>query len=155
MALFTAVEALEMAMEIEKNGEAFYKAVAAQAADAGARALFEELAAQEQKHYAAFQKLAGRAQSAATPPGMEYDQYDLYLKAALDNALFSGPDKAIAAAAQAQDQKQALRAAIGFEKDTLVFFYDLRDMVGEADYPLVDAIIKEEKTHLRRLAKQL
>lgn len=154
MALFSAAEALEMAMTIEKSGEAFYKAIAARTTDAGARALFEELAVQEQHHYAAFQKLAGHAQS-APPPGMEYDQYDLYLKATLDNALFSGPDKAIAAAQQAQDQKQALRAAIGFEKDTLVFFYDLRDMVGEADYPIIDAIIKEEKTHLRRLAKQL
>ena len=55
------LEALEMAMEIEKSGEVFYKAVAAQASDPSVKGLFEELAAQEQKHYVVFQKMAGYA----------------------------------------------------------------------------------------------
>ncbi len=155
MALFTAAEALEMAMEIEKNGQVFYNTVAAQVTDPGAKAVFQELAAQEQRHYAAFEKMAGHIQSAPSLAGADYDQYDIYLKATLDNALFSGPDKALAAAQQAQDQKTALQVAIGFEKDTLLFFYDLRDMVGEADQEKIAGIIREEKTHLRRLARML
>jgi rubrerythrin len=155
MALFTATEALEMAMEIEKNGEVFYNAVAAKVTNENTKTLFKELAAQEKKHFAFFQKLAGHVQSAPSPSGADYDQYDIYLKATLDNALFSGPDKALAAAEQAQDQKAALQVAIGFEKDTLLFFYDLREMIGEADRKMVDAVIGEEKAHLRRLAKML
>lgn len=155
MALFTAAEALEMAMEIEKNGEAFYQAVAAKMTDAGAKALFEELAGQEKRHYAVFQKMAGHAHDAPNLPEAEYDQYQTYLKATLDNALFSGPDKALAAARQAGDRKEALRVAIGFEKDTLLFFYDLREMMGEADREKIAAIIREEKAHLRRLAQAL
>ena len=58
-------------------------------------------------------------------------------------------------AKQAEDQEAALRAAIGFEKDTLLFFYDLRDMVNEADRETISRIIREEKKHLRRLAKML
>jgi rubrerythrin len=154
MALFTAAEALEMAMEIEKNGEAFYNAVAGRVDDESAAALFRELAAQEKKHLALFQKLAGQS-GAPSSMGAEYDQYDLYLKATLDNALFSGPDKALAAAEHATDQKAALQVAIGFEKDTLLFFYDLRDMVSETERESVADIIREEKMHLRRLAKIL
>jgi len=85
----------------------------------------------------------------------EYDEYDVYLKAALDSALFAGPDKALALAEQARDRQTALRMALGFEKDTLLFFYDLREMVSEAEQKAVTGIIREEKTHLRRLAGAL
>ncbi len=157
MAIFTASEALEMAMEIEKSGEVFYKAVATQATDPGVKELFEELAAQEQKHYLVFQKMTGHKMDVSSLPavGVEHDEYQAYLQVALDNALFAGPDKALAAAKKAQDKTGALRAALGFEKDTLLFFYDLRDMVGEADRGSLDRIIREEKAHMQRLARML
>jgi rubrerythrin len=47
MAVLTAAEALRWAMEIEKNGEAFYNAVAARSTDPQVKALFEDLAVQE------------------------------------------------------------------------------------------------------------
>jgi len=155
MAVFTAAEALEMAMEIEKSGEAFYKAVAAQSSDQPLKALFEDLAAQEQGHYRVFQSMAGNVEAPAPLPAPEYDEYKLYLQVALDNALFAGEDKVLALARKAVDRETALRAAIGFEKDTLIFFYDLRDMVGEADRETVSNIIREEKKHLRLLAGTL
>lgn len=154
MALFTAAEALKMAMEIEKNGEVFYSAVAARATDASVKALFEDLAAQERGHYLAFQKMAETV-SGAPQPLTEYDEYQVYLRAALDSALFAGPDKALAMARQAQDRLTALRTAIGFEKDTLLFFYDLREMAGAVEHKTVSGIIQEEKQHLRRLANLL
>jgi rubrerythrin len=155
MGVFSAAEALEIAMQIEKNGEAFYRAVAAKANDPGVKKLLEELAAQEQKHYAVFEKMAGAVSGAASPSAPEYDGYQTYLQAALDNALFAGPDKALAMAGQARDRQSALRAAIGFEKDTLLFFYDLREMVSEAEQKAIIGIIREEKVHLRRLAGAL
>jgi rubrerythrin len=155
MAVFTAAEAIEMAMEIEKNGEVFYNEAAAKSADAQVKALFEDLAVQEQGHYRAFQNMLKGAQPAPELPAAEYDQYQTYVQAALDQALFAGSDKALSLAKQAGDRETALRAAIGFEKDTLLFFYDLRDMVSEADRETVSSIIREEKKHLRRLAGML
>jgi rubrerythrin len=58
-------------------------------------------------------------------------------------------------AQQARDQQTALRAAVGSEKDTLLFFYDLGEMVGEAERKTVASIIQEEKAHLRRLVTAL
>jgi rubrerythrin len=157
MGIFSAAEALEMAMQIERNGEVFYNAVAAKLADPGVKKLFQELATQEQRHYGVFQKMAGTVGGAASPSALdaERDEYLLYLQATLDNALFAGPDKALALAEQARDRQAALRVAIGFEKDTLLFFYDLRDMVSEAEQKAVVGIIQEEKLHLQRLAKLL
>jgi rubrerythrin len=155
MSIFTADQALEMAMEIEKNGEIFYKKAAEKIEDPETQALFEDLAKQEIAHYKTFQRLAGDVKSAPSPQGEAYDQYEVYLHVALENALFAGPEKALALAEKAQDRETALRAAMGFEKDTLLFFYDLREMVGEKDQETIAAIIREEKRHLRRLSKLL
>lgn len=155
MAVFTATEAIEMAMEIEKNGKVFYDKVAAQSADPEIKALFKDLAVQEQGHYQLFQKMLKGARPAPELPAAEYDQYQTYVQVALENALFAGPDKALTMAKQAEDRETALRAAMGFEKDTLLFFYDLRDMVNEADRETISRIIREEKKHVRRLAGML
>jgi rubrerythrin len=157
MGVFSAAEALEIAMQIEINGEAFYNAVAAKTADRDVKTLFQELAAQEQRHYQVFQKMAGTVGGVAGPsaPDAEQDEYQAYLQATLNSALFAGPDKALAMAEQAPDRQSALQAAIGFEKDTLLFFYDLRDMVSVEEHKVINGIIQEEKLHLRRLAKLL
>ncbi len=155
MTVFTAAEGLEMALEIEENGELFYNEMAAKSADPDVKALFEDLAIQERGHYKIFQKMLGDVKPAPDLPTAEYDQYQDYLQVALENGLFAGPDKALSLARQAEDQGAALRAALGFEKDTLLFFYDLRDMVAEADRGAISNIIREEKMHLRRLARML
>jgi rubrerythrin len=155
MAVFTAAEALEMAMEIEKNGEVFYNAAAKKSDDAEVAALFEDLAAQEQIHYKVFQKMLDGVGTAPALPAGEYDQYQAYMLAALDNALFAGEDKALALAEKATERETALRAALGFEKDTMLFFYDLREMVSETDKEAVSRIIGEERKHVRRLAALL
>lgn len=155
MAVFTAAEAIEMAMEIEKNGETFYNAAAERATDPEVTALFKDLAVQEQGHYRVFQNMLGGITQAPDLPVTEYDQYQAYVQVALENALFAGPDKALALAEQAKDRETALRAALGFEKDTMLFFYDLRDMVSEGDRQAISKVIQEEKKHVRRLANML
>ena len=157
MGVFSAAEAFEIAMQIEKNGEVFYHAVAVRMTEPSVQKLFQELAAQEQRHYEVFQKMAETVGGAARPaaPDAERDEYQVYLQATLDNALFAGSDKALALAEQARDRQSALRVAIGFEKDTLLFFYDLRDMTGPAEQKAINGIIQEEKLHVRRLAKFL
>ncbi len=154
MAILTAAEVLEWAVEIENNGEAFYNAVAAKSTEPEVKALFEDLAIQEQKHCQTFRKMLeetpGRDLST-----FDHDEYQAYLQAALSNALFAGPEKGLTLAKRAQDRETALRAAIGFEKDTLLFFYDVRELMREAQRKAVSAIILEEKAHLRRLASML
>ncbi len=61
----------------------------------------------------------------------------------------------MAVAEQVTDEKEAVRMAMGFEKETLLFFHDLRDVVSEADKEVILHIIAEEKSHLQRLAGML
>lgn len=155
MAVFEAAQALGMAMAIEKHGEAFYEAAAEKTDDAELKALFEDLADKEQAHYQAFENMLEDVEPAPALQDEAVHEYQAYLEVALDHAIFAGPDKAIRMAEEAEDREAALRAAMGFEKDTMLFYYDLREMVDEADRETVSNIIREEKTHLRRLAKMV
>ncbi len=155
MSVFTASEALEMALEIEKSGEVFYNEAAAQSDDPELKELFVSLAAQERGHYRAFQKMLEGVAPGPPLDDADFAGYAEYVQTALEQALFAGPDKALSLAKQAADRESALRAALGFEKDTLLFFYDLRDIVSEPDREVVTHIIREEKRHLRSLARLL
>jgi len=155
MAIFQATDIIEMALELEKSGEIFYGAVAKKVASADVRALFEDLAEQEKHHYAAFEKMSGTVWDQSQASGEEWDQYLMYLQATIQSAFFQGSDKALVLAEQVSDEKEALQMAVDFEKETMLFFYDLRDKVSEADRPVVEGIIAEEKNHMRRLAAMI
>ena len=79
MAVFTAAEALKMAMEIEKNGETFYNAVSTKSTDPKMKVLFEDLAVQERGHYRVFQKMLGEVKPTPELPTAMYDEYQAYL----------------------------------------------------------------------------
>ena len=157
MAVFSAAQALEMAVKIEEHGEAFYRAAREKSDDVQIQELFDELAAREQAHRRVFQDMAeGRVALAdeptSEPPTSDVGDYASFLEVALDHAVFSGPDKALRMAEQADDRATILRAAMGLEKDTMLFYYDLREMVGDEERELISDVIREEKQHLRRLA---
>lgn len=155
MAVFTAAEALNAALRIEQNGEAFYTAAAGKAKDPQVKGLLQELAGWERQHYKTFQELA---EQVGEPPALaapEWEEYNQYLQATLDSALFSGPDKALALAEELENETQAMRMALGFEKDSLLFYYDLREIVPQAQREVVSDIIREEKSHAMRLASML
>ncbi len=155
MAVFTAAEAINMALRIEQNGEIFYKGIAQKTQDPEVRAVLEDLAVQEQRHYNAFMKLSSYVMEPPSHSPQEWEEYVQYLQVAVDNAIFAGPDKALALAESVTDVRQALQMALGFEKDTLLFYYDLRELMRESDRLLIGEIIREEKAHVRRLASLL
>lgn len=155
MAVFTAAEAINMALRIEQNGEAFYRGIAEKFQDPALKATMEDLAIQEQRHYQAFMKLSGYVMEPPSHSVQDWEEYTQYLQAAIDNAIFAGPDKALAMAKSVANVQEALQMALGFEKDTLLFYYDLRELMREPDRPLVNEIIREEKAHVRRLSALL
>ena len=155
MAVFQAGQALEMAMGMEVSGEAFYKAVSEKTDDEELKALFEDLASQERGHYKAFERMAQKVDPAPELPDPATVEYQAYVEVALDQAAFRGEDKAVRLAEQAEDRETALRAAMGLEKDTMLFYYDLLEMVDESDREIISDIIREERQHLARLAQMV
>lgn len=154
MAVFSVPQALEMAVKIEEHGEAFYRAAAARSSDQDVQELFQELADQERSHRDVFEGMVGEQVTSKTASS-DVGDYASFLAVALDHAVFEGPEKALRMAEQADDRSSVLRAAMGFEKDTLLFYYDLREMVAERDRDTISDIIRQEKQHLRQLAGQV
>ena len=155
MALFQAADIVELAMQVEKSGEAFYRAVAAKVEGQEARELFEYLAGQEVAHYQVFERLSQTIREAPFMTDEEWDLYMDYLNGTVQSAFFEGTDKALALAETVTDAQHAIQMAIGFEKETLLFFYDLRDRIPEKDRPVLDKVVAEEKRHIRRLVARL
>ena len=151
MPIFEAAQVLEMAVKIEKHGEAFYRAAVEKTEDPKIRELFKDLAEEERVHRRVFEGMMEAVDSAPQQMGDELREYASFLEVALDHAVFSGKDKALQMAEEADDRDAALRAAMGFEKDTMLFYYDLREMVGDRDREAISDIIQEEKKHLFRL----
>ncbi|MBC7236897.1 MAG: ferritin-like domain-containing protein [Chloroflexi bacterium] len=153
MPALSAKSVLRWAMDIEENGKAFYETVAERVQDREAKVIFQDLAYQEERHYRTFRNMLDKVPEADV--ATDSAEYQRYLETALDKALFEGPEKGLALAKEARNEEEALEAAIAFEKDTLLFFYDLLEMVPRSQQEAISAVIEQEKSHVRQLAKVL
>jgi rubrerythrin len=154
MALLTGDEIIEIAMRLEEKGEAFYTAAAEKATRAEVKALFEDLAVQEQYHRRAFQQMGHDLVALALSPE-QWDEFQAYSNALLQQSFFAKSEGALSRAVEAMDEQEALRGALGFEKETLLFFYELKGVVGGAGQQTVERIVQEEKRHIQRLSAML
>lgn len=154
MALLTGDDIIEIAMRLEESGEAFYTAAAEKASTDGVKALFEDLAIQEQYHRRAFQQMGRDVVELALTPE-QWDQFQAYTDALLQQSFFAKPEGALSQAGEALDEREALQAALSFEKETLLFFHELQDAVRGPGQQTVERIIGEEKQHIQRLSAML
>jgi rubrerythrin len=154
MALLTGNEIIEIAMRLEDSGAAFYNAAADRAADERVKALFEELAIEEQYHRSAFQQMGSNVVEFALT-SEQWDEFQAYTDTLLQQQFFSSPENALNLAWQAHDERGALQSALDFERETLIFFHQLRDVVRGPEQQTVDRIIQEESHHIQRLSGML
>jgi len=154
MALLTGDEIIEIATRLEESGEAFYNAAAERATGAEVKALFEDLAVQELYHRRAFQQMGRDVVEVALSPE-QWDQFQAYTEALLRNSFYAKPENALNRAATARDEREALRAALDFEKEAILFFQELESVVRGPGQQTVERIIQEEKQHIQRLSSML
>jgi rubrerythrin len=154
MALLTGDEIIEIAVRLEERGETFYRAAAKKATAPDVVALFQELAVQEQYHRRAFQQM-GEDMVELALSDEQWDQFQAYTGALLEQSFFGKPDGALSQATEAEGEREALQAALGFEEETLGFFRQLRNVVRGVEQKVVDRIIREEEQHMRRLSGML
>jgi len=151
--LFDVTELVQMGVEDERTGVAFYSVLAEKTADAELRQQYADLAEQERHHQKRFEQMLedlGNVQATETYPG----EYIAYLRAMLDSRAL--PDEATAqrmANERADDPAASLDLALRFERDTLVLMNELRGMVPEKDRGTVDELAREEQGHLVVLAR--
>jgi rubrerythrin len=148
---FNADEVFEMGMDIEKNGEAYYRKAAEIAEDPEIKKIFEDLMVAEQHHYETFKKLREKLPAEHTTPIVSdpEDQEYLYLDALVKSRLFNNVREAENVCTEMCDPISTLQGALTFEKDTILFFTEMksntREDLGKAE---IDRLIREEREHV-------
>jgi len=149
---FNAKDVFEMAKQIERNGTKFYTTAAAGVTGDAEKKLLLHLAKMEEKHEQTFADLEKElTEKETTPTAFDpNDEAALYVKALADTKVFF--DKKI----DVTSMKEILKDAITAEKDSIVFYLGMRDLVpGKLGGQRIDDIIKEEMAHIRILSKEL
>ena len=150
--MFTGTELIDIAVGIEKNGVAFYETLAELAEEASAQSTYKNLAEMERRHISIFENMRGALSGYS--PEVEYDEnYELYLKGLVNSSVFTHDEAARDMARTVKDKSQALRIAIWAEKDSILFYHEMRSLVAPSERPMIDTIITEEKSHVRDLSQ--
>lgn len=153
-AFFKAAEIAEAAIRIEQQGQEFYKSAAESAGNPDTREFFLFFAGEEARHEQTFRDLKARMGGYDLPAWSTSEEYAAYLQALVDShAIFTpGLKERLASAA---DETEAIRLAMGFEKDTILFFMEMHELVPASEKHFVLQCIDEEREHLRRLSDML
>ena len=142
-------EAFEMACQIERNGAAFYRRAAETATAERARSLFIELANWELRHQEIFEQMRKEIpEDERTEYVDPYGDAVSYLDAMVAGKIFDAKkiDDAVP-----DSPADVLRAALGREKDSVVFYVGLKQAISRGAEQ-VDKIIEEEMRHIRILS---
>lgn len=146
---FNADDILQMAEQIERNGIKFYSLAAERLPQS--RDIFAQLARQEEEHLAIFSGMR-RNLSAAEREATSYDpeqENSLYLQAMADREVFKldqDPQKSLPPSVTLAG---VIDIAIGKEKDSIVFYAGLKELVSEKlGGEKINSIISEEFRHI-------
>ena len=155
---FNADEIFQVAIEIEDNGRVFYEKAREFVDDGEIKELFSYLALQEMEHKKTFSAMRSdlpdsSRETTLWDPDNETDQY---LKMMADMNVFNKKESLEEKLKEIGDLPQALRLAIQFEKDSILFYMLMQDFTkATKGRDRINGLIEEEKAHLRELARRL
>ncbi|HOV87645.1 MAG TPA: ferritin family protein [Syntrophobacteraceae bacterium] len=155
---FNAAEVFQIAVEIEENGKAFYDKARELVTDPEVKKLFADLALEEVSHKKKFEDFKAQLPSGLAAPTVSDPQHelDLYIKMMADQHVFRTTKELDAQVSKIQSAADALKLAIQFEKDSVLFFLSMQEATCEGKgRDLVTLLVKEEQEHVRRLSLQL
>ncbi len=150
--MFTLSDIIEMALQIEKNGESTYRRAQRETSDPSLADLFGLLADEELAHQRWFTEFKGRVGTKPVDQNLEAMGRELFQNI-LGEKAFSLDEVDLS---QVADTRTVIRISAEFEQDTVVFYEMLEPFVeeprGRED---LRVIIEEEKRHVRDLQERL
>ncbi len=150
--VFSPGELINIAIGIERSGITFYDIMARTTENEMAREIFEDFVEMERTHLNLFQDIL-REVGNDRPPDTSNPEYSGYLQALIDDAVFTNDTIMSEMVTQADSDIKALEVGISAEKDSLLFYHELRTIMPERTIPVLDRIIAEEKSHLQQLTE--
>lgn len=148
--MFSGHEILEIAVNIEVEGEKFYRTISKDMKDSAAQNTFDYLANQEQKHIETFKSLLNRFDRESKEL-VNWDEATEYLKALSSHKVFPAAN-ALLEKFRGSTSEEIIEYALDREKDSIIFYYEIIEMIDDKDIKeAVRKIISEEKSHVATL----
>ena len=150
----TAEEILEIAIEAERQGAAFYERLADSAQDERVKQECRRLVTFEREHEKTFRHLLGQRdiqRALSSPqPGQSSDKYQQYLSALVDSNMLPDEEAARRLAQDAASEADAVNIALQMEKNTILFYQELQNLLGTQAGAL-QTVLDEERSHVYEL----
>jgi len=151
---FNASEIFETAIRIEENGARFYRKAAEFQTDPSNRQMLEKLAIMEDHHQNVFKAMAKELSEADKTPTVFDPQNEAsqYLSAMADAHGGEGSPAAADSLSGKESIAEIVDIAIGLEKESILFYIGLKDMIPpQYGREKLEKIIKEERRHVVEL----
>jgi rubrerythrin len=146
--MFSLKDIIDIALQIEQNGERVYRNAAGNINDPALRSMLNWLADEEARHVKWFAAL-----KTTVPDGGDYPEQEKMGKELLQDAVgahsFTLEDADFSSMEKIED---LLSLAIEFEKDTALFYKMLQPLIeDQKTLEQLHTVIHEEENHARRL----
>jgi rubrerythrin len=149
---FNADDVLKIAEQIEENGVVFYNKASEAIAESYYKKFLLDLSTMEVFHKKIFAGMRAALSDIETKPTVfdPNEESVLYLKSLADLRVFYNKEM------DTTTIENILKVAIEAEKDSIVFYLGMKDLVPvKLGKDKIDAIINEEKKHIVMLSKEL
>ena len=124
----------------------------AKSADSEAsRAVFDILVTMERDHLDIFQNMLDELGNSHDTNLLD-DKRSVYINTLTANAVFTDDFITGDMAIQADTDLKAIDLGISAEKDSLLLYYEMKDILPQHMATLLEKIIEEEKAHLQQLS---
>lgn len=143
---FDIAELVQLAVNDEAPGVAFYTALASKAQSPEIKRMFSDLADQERYHQRRFEEMLVSLTGEGAAQPTEADRN--YLEALTSLLAFPDTDSARRMAAGCVDDDAAVELATLFERDTLLLMQEMKALVPEKDHDVLEQLIDEERAHV-------
>lgn len=148
--VFSGAEVVQMVVEAESIGVDFYECLAGAMRSGRAKNVFMRIREEEQQHLAELERLSD-AVGAYRAPEMYAEEYYAYLRALVKSRVFTDKQTCRRMAKNAWDEAAAAQLASDFEKEVILFLYEMRRLVLPRGQSTVDGLLEGEREHLRQL----
>ena len=145
----TVRELIEVAVNIEEAGKEFYEKLAGKVKNEKAREFFERMKVEEEKHKEIFLSLKDKF---GEDVYIDSDEALLYLKQYTEGRVFPKAEDLVEWV-ESKSFNEIVDYSIAMEKESIIFYVELKAWLkDEKTKKLIDAIVDEEREHIRMLA---
>ena len=144
---FAATDIVEIAIEIEKNGKMFYEEFSKKLKEEKAKEFFLYASREEAEHEKMFKEILSSVMK--HEPCQAYDQdYYAYFNAIAEDYIFNNTEELNERFSSIDSEKDAIDFSLSIEKDSILLYEGMKDIVPDKDKVLIEQIISQEKEHV-------